>query len=171
MVELVAGIVLFIIVILRIPGLRRLILRVTGLQRLIRRWRRWTQKRRRWTQKWRRWSQKWRRWSQPVAAILIFPLLAGLLIGWIFEMQRTRNEMKAIIGAVSQDNQWSFGQIVAVFLWVPLCFQILFHVMDRVWVILFSPLFIVHTDCFQQNVVGVPRIHVHSRSGPIGSVP
>ena len=75
---------------------------------------------------------EWRRWTLPVTAILIFPLLAGLLIGWIFEMERTRNEMKAIIGAVSQDDQWGFGQIIAVFLWLPLCFKILLHVMDRV---------------------------------------
>jgi len=103
MAHLVGGIILVFIVILWISVLQRLELPV-------------------------------RRWTLPVilAGLFIFPLLTGLLVNWIAEMECTRNEMEAIIGAVSQDDQWSFGQIVAVFLWLPLCFQILLHVMDRV---------------------------------------
>lgn len=73
----------------------------------------------------------WRRWTLPVTAIFICPLLTSLLVNWVIEMEHIRNEMKAIIGAGSQDEQWGFGQIIAVFLWLPLCGKILLYVVDR----------------------------------------
>ncbi|KAF3925241.1 hypothetical protein ABW20_dc0105034 [Dactylellina cionopaga] len=57
----------------------------------------------------------------------------GLSIGVIYElviMERTRDTMKAITGADFQDNQWGFGQVIALCLWAPLLFQFLFYIIQ-----------------------------------------
>jgi len=68
-------------------------------------------------------------------------LLVGLMslaftIGMLVElvqMERTRNDMKSVTGAEFQDNQWGFGQIISLFLWVPLCIQIVFYGIEFVF--------------------------------------
>jgi hypothetical protein len=58
------------------------------------------------------------------ARLLVIPMSLAFAIGMLVElaeMQRTRNLMKEITGAAFQDNQWGFGQFIALFLWMPLC--------------------------------------------------
>lgn len=40
-----------------------------------------------------------------------------------------RSKFKAISGADFQDDEWGFGQIIAVCLWIPLCLQVVYYVM------------------------------------------
>jgi hypothetical protein len=58
------------------------------------------------------------------------PIVLGLSCGVIYEMsqlQRKRQIMKAVTGTDFVDNQWGFGQVIAIFLWVPLLIQVLYY--------------------------------------------
>ncbi|KZP20585.1 hypothetical protein FIBSPDRAFT_537548 [Athelia psychrophila] len=53
----------------------------------------------------------------------------GLSIGMIYElvrMEQTRTLMRDITGSNFADNQWGFGQVVSLFLWVPTCAQAIY---------------------------------------------
>ncbi|KAJ6495002.1 hypothetical protein DFH09DRAFT_1205701 [Mycena vulgaris] len=65
-------------------------------------------------------------------ARVLGPISLAFAIGMLVEviqMERTRNVMKAVTGAEFQDNQWGFGQVIALFLWVPLCLQSLYNIL------------------------------------------
>lgn len=50
-------------------------------------------------------------------------LSLGLSIGSLYcavQMSRKRDAMRIISGGEFQDNEWGFGQVIAIFLWVPL---------------------------------------------------
>jgi len=47
-------------------------------------------------------------------------------------MQSARKDFKALTGPDSQDDEWGFGQIVAVYLWIPLCLKIVSDVLHIV---------------------------------------
>ncbi|KZP20587.1 hypothetical protein FIBSPDRAFT_1044839 [Athelia psychrophila] len=54
----------------------------------------------------------------------------GLSIGTLVElvrMQQTRTIMQHIAGPDFADNQWGFGQVVSLFLWVPVCAQAIYY--------------------------------------------
>jgi hypothetical protein len=53
-------------------------------------------------------------------------LSLGLSIGSLYcavQMSRKRDAMKSISGDDFEDNEWGFGQVIAIFLWVPLLLQ------------------------------------------------
>ncbi|KAF9482044.1 hypothetical protein BDN70DRAFT_930317 [Pholiota conissans] len=55
----------------------------------------------------------------------------GLSVGMLVEvvqMERTRNIMKEVTGLDFLDNEWGFGQIISLFLWVPLGLQSIYNV-------------------------------------------
>lgn len=61
------------------------------------------------------------------ARILVVPISLAFTIGMLVElgeMERTRSIMMEITGPDFQDNQWGFGQVIALFLWMPLCIQL-----------------------------------------------
>ncbi|KDR77333.1 hypothetical protein GALMADRAFT_442853 [Galerina marginata CBS 339.88] len=72
-----------------------------------------------------------------LAAILISqevkilgPISLAFTIGMLVEvvqMEHTRDVMRAVTGPEFQDNQWGFGQVIALFLWAPLGIQIIYH--------------------------------------------
>ncbi|TFK67424.1 hypothetical protein BDN72DRAFT_859158 [Pluteus cervinus] len=54
-----------------------------------------------------------------------FGFTPGVLF-FLVEMERTRSVMRSLTGSEFQDNQWGFGQVVSLFLWIPLVIQIFF---------------------------------------------
>ncbi|KAF9479043.1 hypothetical protein BDN70DRAFT_932886 [Pholiota conissans] len=64
--------------------------------------------------------------------IISFGLTIGMLVE-LTEMEKTRNVMKSIMGSEFQDNQWGLGQIIALFLWAPLCLQTVYTILLRVF--------------------------------------
>ncbi|KAF9530935.1 hypothetical protein CPB83DRAFT_849898 [Crepidotus variabilis] len=64
----------------------------------------------------------WRYLVLPMSAAFTIAMLVELV-----EMERTRNFMKVVAGADFQDNQWGFGQVIALFLWMPLCTQLFYY--------------------------------------------
>ena len=61
---------------------------------------------------------------------LVIPLSLAFAIGMLVElaeMERTRHIMKEITGPSFQDDQWGFAQVIAVFLWMPLCIQLVYY--------------------------------------------
>jgi hypothetical protein len=46
--------------------------------------------------------------------------LCGGMMYYTFDMERKRLFMRALAGGNFQDNQWGFGQVVTLFIWVPL---------------------------------------------------
>jgi hypothetical protein len=46
-------------------------------------------------------------------------------------LEQKRRIMKAITGADFQDNEWGFGQVIAIFLWVPLLVQTLYWAIGK----------------------------------------
>ncbi|KAH0543890.1 hypothetical protein FGG08_001791 [Glutinoglossum americanum] len=50
----------------------------------------------------------------------------------LVQLERKRIIMKNIVGADFQDNQWGFGQVIALLLWVPLLVQALYWAMKSV---------------------------------------
>jgi len=56
--------------------------------------------------------------------------IIAAIISLLYLMERGRNKFKAIAGPDFQDDEWGFGQIVAVFLWIPLCLKIVYDVLD-----------------------------------------
>ena len=64
------------------------------------------------------------------ARFLVIPMSLAFIIGMLVElaeMERTRSAMKEITGSDFQDNQWGFGQVIALFLWMPLCIQMVYY--------------------------------------------
>ena len=62
----------------------------------------------------------------------VIPMSSAFTIAMIVEvveMERLRDVMKTITGADFQDNQWGFGQVIALFLWVPLCSQFAYYIL------------------------------------------
>ena len=53
------------------------------------------------------------------------------------QMERTRKLMQAVTGADFGDNQWGFGQVVSLFLWVPICVQASYYVISESSTIIF----------------------------------
>jgi hypothetical protein len=65
-----------------------------------------------------------------LARVLVIPMSLAFTVGMLVELaetQRTRSLMKEITGAAFQDNQWGFGQVIALFLWMPLCIQLVYY--------------------------------------------
>jgi len=60
-----------------------------------------------------------------VLGLMSLAFSIGMLVE-VVQMERTRNDMKSITGAEFQDNQWGFGQVVSLFLLVPLFIQIFY---------------------------------------------
>lgn len=62
----------------------------------------------------------------------IFGVISGgLWIGVLYytiAMERKRHIMHEVTGADFADNQWGFGQVIALLLWAPLIFQILYYI-------------------------------------------
>jgi len=50
----------------------------------------------------------------------------GMLVAMV-KMERTRYIMKVVTGVEFQDNQWGFGQVIALFLWMPLVIQMFYY--------------------------------------------
>jgi hypothetical protein len=50
----------------------------------------------------------------------------GTLVGFV-KLQRTRDSMRSVTGTEFQDNEWGFGQVMAVLLWAPLLIQALYY--------------------------------------------
>jgi len=79
----------------------------------------------------------WARRKHLVLAGLIYCLLltafpissTALVLYEICLLVIGRSKLKATAGADFQGDQWGFGQIIAVFLWIPLCFKIIYFVM------------------------------------------
>jgi hypothetical protein len=64
------------------------------------------------------------------ARFLVIPMSLAFMIGMLeelSEMERMRSAMKDITGPDFQDNQWGFGQVIALFLWMPLCIQLVYY--------------------------------------------
>jgi hypothetical protein len=49
----------------------------------------------------------------------------------LVRLEQKRKIMKAITGADFQDNEWGFGQVIAIFLWVPLLVQTLYWAIGK----------------------------------------
>ncbi|KAF7979988.1 hypothetical protein HWV62_40072 [Athelia sp. TMB] len=62
-----------------------------------------------------------------VLGLTSFAFTIGTLVE-MGQMERTRTLMQAITGADFGDNQWGFGQVVSLFLWVPICVQAGYYV-------------------------------------------
>jgi hypothetical protein len=61
-------------------------------------------------------------------------LSLGLSAGMIYfttQMENKRTHMKRILGAEFQDDQWGFGQVLALCLWVPLLLQSLLAILGK----------------------------------------
>jgi len=54
------------------------------------------------------------------------------MVLWICLLTIGRSKLKATTGTDFQDDQWGFGQIIAVFLWIPLCLKIFNFAMSLV---------------------------------------
>lgn len=67
-------------------------------------------------------------WSQSgwVLGIMSVGFTIGTIVE-VVEMERTRNVMRAVTGPEFEDNQWGFGQVIALFLWLPLCIQAIYY--------------------------------------------
>lgn len=53
----------------------------------------------------------------------------GFAIGGIYfmvQMEHKRNAMKSVTGVDFVDQQWGFGQVIALFLWMPLVIQVVY---------------------------------------------
>jgi hypothetical protein len=62
--------------------------------------------------------------------ILVGPISLAFSVGMLVatvKMEHTRQIMKAVTGVEFQDNQWGFGQVIALFLWVPLIIQMFYY--------------------------------------------
>lgn len=58
------------------------------------------------------------------------PLSLAFMIGTLYCMimaEKKRNVLKAITSSDYQDNEWGFGQVIAMFLWAPLFIQALYY--------------------------------------------
>ena len=58
--------------------------------------------------------------------VFIMILMTFLMIGLIWLLQTMRRKLKATTIGDFQDDIWGFGQIIAVFIWVPLCLQVVY---------------------------------------------
>ncbi|KAF7979971.1 hypothetical protein HWV62_40038 [Athelia sp. TMB] len=70
------------------------------------------------------WGLRWLFINKDIRLLGLMTL--AFTVGTIVElgmMERTRSIMQAITGAEFGDNQWGFGQVVSLFLWVPICIQ------------------------------------------------
>jgi hypothetical protein len=56
-------------------------------------------------------------------------LMTGSVVFMMYELEVTRSDLRFIVGAEYQDDEWGFGQVIAVFLWIPLCFKIMYFAM------------------------------------------
>ncbi|TFK64483.1 hypothetical protein BDN72DRAFT_263454 [Pluteus cervinus] len=63
----------------------------------------------------------------PIGLGIISLGLASGALYFSIEMEHTRNVMKALTGPEFQDNQWGFGQVISLFLWIPLLVQGLWY--------------------------------------------
>lgn len=62
--------------------------------------------------------------------VFLAPISLAFAIGSLVEvaqMERTRDIMKDLAGQDFLDDQWGFGQVIALFLWTPLCMQIVYY--------------------------------------------
>jgi hypothetical protein len=63
----------------------------------------------------------------PVFLGLIVLGLSGGVIYEMVQLQGKRLFMKAVTGSNFVDNQWGFGQVIAIFLWIPLVIQAIYY--------------------------------------------
>ncbi|KDR76924.1 hypothetical protein GALMADRAFT_138962 [Galerina marginata CBS 339.88] len=62
--------------------------------------------------------------------VFLAPVSLAFAIGTLVvaaQMERTRDIMRIVSGQEFQDDQWGFGQVIALFLWVPLCMQMVYY--------------------------------------------
>jgi hypothetical protein len=62
-----------------------------------------------------------------VWAVFVLGSIAGLFIGLVF-LWKQRNELKSVAGGEFQDDQWGFGQVAALFIWVPIPVEISYRI-------------------------------------------
>ncbi|KZP25982.1 hypothetical protein FIBSPDRAFT_1041064 [Athelia psychrophila] len=73
---------------------------------------------------WLLWEMFRRKYIPPIGLVSL-----GLSIGMLVElarMEQARTVMQNITGSDFADNEWGFGQIVSLFLWVPMCAQAMY---------------------------------------------
>ena len=70
--------------------------------------------------------------------VLIIMTLVVIFLTWF--LQTMRNQLKAMIGGNFQDDQRGFWQIIAVFLWIPLCLRVVYCAIYFVWARVSFPL-------------------------------
>lgn len=68
-------------------------------------------------------QEDWRYLNLPVSLAFAIAMLVELV-----ELERLRNIMKAVAGEDFQDNEWGFGQVIALFLWMPLIIQYFYSI-------------------------------------------
>lgn len=64
----------------------------------------------------------WRKWL--IGPMSLAFSIAGLAL--LAEMERKRDVMRTVTREAFQDDQWGFGQVIALFLWAPFIIQLLF---------------------------------------------
>jgi len=64
----------------------------------------------------------------PLTAFIMV-LMTVLILGLLWLLQTMRRGLKETSMGNFQDDYWGLGQIIAVFLWVPLCLQIIYYTM------------------------------------------
>jgi hypothetical protein len=58
------------------------------------------------------------------------PFVFGFMAFMMYELEVSMNNFKSITGADHLEDEWCFGQVtIAVFLWIPLCFKIIYFAM------------------------------------------
>lgn len=62
----------------------------------------------------------------PILGTMSLAFAIGTIVELV-EMERTRGVMKEVTGPDFEDNQWGFGQVIALLLWVPLCVQVIYY--------------------------------------------
>ena len=89
-------------------------------------------------------------------------IVTGCMIYLMCVLEGTRNYLRSIIGVDFQDDQWGFGQVIAVFVWIPLCLRVTYFVIRVVSVsfLLIAIVLFSQADYFPQNSLGSTRLHV-----------
>jgi hypothetical protein len=59
--------------------------------------------------------------SGPGVSSLCCAGLTGGATYYLVEMQRKRQIIRDIAGQEFEDDQWGFGQVLAIFIWIPVC--------------------------------------------------
>ena len=72
--------------------------------------------------------------AHPVSNALVTLAFSIGMLYCLIVMQVKRNAMRAVAGPAYQDNNWGFGQILSVFVWIPIAFKIFLWVLELIMV-------------------------------------